>query len=624
MSDTITPGDNAINYTGSIQTYTVEQAGTYVITAYGADGGEGFESAGGKGAEVIGTFGLSAGEEIEILVGGGGAASGGGAPYTGGGGGGGTFVFADVSGTLTPLVVAGGGGGGGIYGGGQNGQTTTGGGAGLGTGGGAGGSLGGGGHFGFGGFGGGGGGGGGRSGNGGTYAGASSFQSSGGGGSSFQSGGGGGPGSYSGGVGGVGGGGGGGLSGGGGGGGGYSGGGGGYSGGGGGGGGSFDGGTNQVLTAGENAGSGKVTIDKVLCYLRGTHILTATGEVAVEHLAIGDMLATQMNNEIVFQPVKWIGRRRIDLTAHPRPETAAPVRIQRGAFAGNLPHRDLLVSPDHAIFCDGKLICARQLINGTTIRQEHGRPAVEYFHVEIDTHAILLAEGLPAESYLDTGNRGFFANADEPRALHPDLTAETDSPTREAASCVPFVWDEANVRPVWDRLAERAAARGQPVSVPNTTTDPDLCIVTQGRTLRPQGVENGRHCFIVPKGASEVRLTSRAAAPTEVQPWLEDRRRLGVYVERMVLRRGHYVQDIPLDHPTLSQGWWAVERAGVAICRWTDGDAVVLLPVTEGPALLEIRASNAGMAYFIDSDLPIPVTDVTTRGFDACAEWIAA
>jgi hypothetical protein len=98
MSDTITPGDNAINYTGSIETYTVEQAGTYVITAYGAEGGEGYERVGGDGAELVGTFALSTGEEIEILVGGEGAIS---------SGGGGTFVFSDVSGTLTPLVAGG-------------------------------------------------------------------------------------------------------------------------------------------------------------------------------------------------------------------------------------------------------------------------------------------------------------------------------------------------------------------------------------------------------------------------------------------------------------------------------------------------------------------------------------
>ena len=157
----------------------------------------------------------------------------------------------------------------------------------------------------------------------------------------------------------------------------------------------------------------------------------------------------------------------------------APIRIRRGAFADNMPHTDLLVSPDHAIFVDGKLICARQLVNGTTIRQEKGWTSVEYFHVELDAHAILLAEGLPAESYLDTGNRGFFANSGEPLVLHPDLTDETDYPTREAESCAPFVWDEGNVRPVWQRLAERAAALGQPAPQLDTTTDADLHIAGQ-------------------------------------------------------------------------------------------------------------------------------------------------
>ena len=204
------------------------------------------------------------------------------------------------------------------------------------------------------------------------------------------------------------------------------------------------------------------TIEAV-CFAAGTRILTDTGERMVETLKQGDIVLTVAGDELSPEPVKWIGRRRIDLTTHPRPETVAPIRIQRGAFADNMPHTDLLVSPDHAIFVDGRLICARQLINGTTIRQEKGLSAVEYFHVELDAHAILLAEGLPAESYLNTGNRGFFANSEDPLVLHPDLTDETDYPARETGSCAPFVWDEADVRPVWQRLAERAAMLGQPV-----------------------------------------------------------------------------------------------------------------------------------------------------------------
>ena len=296
----------------------------------------------------------------------------------------------------------------------------------------------------------------------------------------------------------------------------------------------------------------------------------------------GDIVLTLSDGELKAQPVKWVGRRRIDLTAHPRPETVAPVRVQRGAFADDMPHTDLLVSPDHAIFVDGKLICARQLVNGTTIRQETGWTSVDYFHVELDAHAILLAEGLPAESYLDTGNRGFFANSGAPMVLHPDLTDESDYPTREAGSCAPFVWDEASVQPVWQHLADRAAAIGRPVPQRVTTTDADLRLLADRRPVKPVFSDSNLVIFTLPRGAPEVRLLSRAQSPTEARPWLDDRRRLGVCVKRIVLRGADDVREVPVDHPDLTQGWWAVERDGKIMSRWTDGEAVLPLPAMRG------------------------------------------
>ena len=352
-----------------------------------------------------------------------------------------------------------------------------------------------------------------------------------------------------------------------------------------------------------NVGSGtEVWLSDAPCYTAGTRILTATGERMVESLMPGDIVLTLSDGELGAQPVKWIGHRRIDLTAHPRPETVAPIRIQRGAFADAMPHSDLLVSPDHAIFVDGKLICARQLVNGTTIRQVRDRTSVEYFHVELDAHAILLAEGLPTESYLNTGNHGFFANSGAPLVLHPDLTDETDYPTREAGSCAPFVWDEGSVRPVWQRLAERAAALGEPAPTLETTTDPAVRIVVRGRTLRPLYCENGLHIFALPKGATEVHVVSRAGSPADARPWLEDRRCLGAQVERIVLRGASEVHEIPVDHPDLSDGWWAVEQDGTAMRRWTNGDAALSLPAVQGPAMLEIRASSGGMAYLVTAE----------------------
>ena len=217
-----------------------------------------------------------------------------------------------------------------------------------------------------------------------------------------------------------------------------------------------------------------------------------------------------------------------------------------------MPHTDLLLSPDHAIFVDGKLICGRQLVNGSTIRQEFDWTAVDYYHVELDQHAILLAEGLPAESYIDTGNSGFFANSGAPLVLHPDLTDESDYPTREAGSCAPFVWDDASVQPVWQRLADRAAAIGRPVPQHGTTAEADLRLLADRRPVKPVFSDSDRVIFVLPSGARETRLVSRAQSPTEARPWLEDRRRLGVRVKRIVLRGADETRQIPMDHSDLT------------------------------------------------------------------------
>jgi antigen 43 len=362
-------------------------------------------------------------------------------------------------------------------------------------------------------------------------------------------------------------------------------------------------GSTTVLTFSDLSTTGAVTFSlsggviTAVCYAAGTRILTPSGERRVENLRAGDLVVIVSGEQRISQPVKWIGRRRIDLTEHPLPETVAPIRIQRGAFAENMPHRDLRVSPDHAILVSGKLVCARQLVNGMTIWQEQAGRSVEYFHVELDAHAILLAEGLPAESYLNTGNDGFFSNADAPTTLHPNLTSETAYPLREAASVAPFVWDEATVRPIWQSLADRARTLGHALPDLDLTTDPELHIVLNGRSIGPLHNNNGLHIFCIPPGTREVRLVSRVSSPVATRPWLEDRRPLGVYTKRIVLRGTDAVQEIPLDHPELTQGWWAIERDDGTMRRWTSGEAVLPLPMSDTATILEIDADCGGTAY---------------------------
>ncbi len=192
--------------------------------------------------------------------------------------------------------------------------------------------------------------------------------------------------------------------------------------------------------------NGADTQDSVACYLRGTRIAVPGGEVAVEDLAIGDLVATPDGPA----PVRWVGRRSYSGRFARGNKAVLPVRVRAGALAPGVPRRDLLVSPKHALLLDGLLIPAEVLVNGASVVQEREVAVVEYVHVELDRHGILLAEGAPAESFVDDNSRGMFHNAREHAALHPG------APRAPAAYCAPRREDGEQVEAVRRRLARRA------------------------------------------------------------------------------------------------------------------------------------------------------------------------
>jgi hypothetical protein len=150
-------------------------------------------------------------------------------------------------------------------------------------------------------------------------------------------------------------------------------------------------------------------------------------------------------------------------------------------------------------------------------------------------------------------------------------------------------------------MAVGAGCRGRPAGV--SARDHDGCrlrLLADRRTVRPVFSDSARTIFVLPRGTSEIRLLSRAQSPTEARPWLEDRRRLGVRVKRIVLRGADELREIPVDHPDLSRGWWAVERDGQIMSRWTDGEAVLPLPAMRGHVMLEIHLAGS-MTYAVDA-----------------------
>ncbi len=195
-----------------------------------------------------------------------------------------------------------------------------------------------------------------------------------------------------------------------------------------------------------NSGGGAGNATPPACFAAGSAILTPAGPVQVEQLAVGDLVVTRAYPNRPAAAVRWIGRCRVDPAAHPLPDAVRPVRIRRGAVAPGVPARDLRLSPDHAVALGGVLIPVKYLVNGTTVSRDRGLAPVVYYHIELDRHDIVLAEALPAETYLDTGNRAAFG-------------ATTVMPPRtwEADACATLMGDGPVVAAVRAHLAARAA-----------------------------------------------------------------------------------------------------------------------------------------------------------------------
>ena len=314
----------------------------------------------------------------------------------------------------------------------------------------------------------------------------------------------------------------------------------------------------------DDLSAGTYFTEQIACFLAGTRIRTPRGEIPVEDLRAGDGITTIGG----IKKIAWIGFRRLDLTRHPRPERARPIRIARDAFAPKVPARDLYLSPDHAVYWNGHLAEAKRLVNGTTITQA-ARNAVTYFHIELEAHDIIFAESLTTETYLDTGNRAMFENAAGPLVLHPHFTGG-----RGGGAFAPLACHGVPLAGIRRHLLDRAAVLGF-----STTTDPALHILAGGTRIDPQTLPDGRYRFHIRKGVNGVRLRSRTGIPAHLLADTGDDRTLGVFIAELAVTSVSGRRAI--DVATLTDGFYPRESEGI----WTDGDA--RLDVA-GPCILEI------------------------------------
>lgn len=180
-------------------------------------------------------------------------------------------------------------------------------------------------------------------------------------------------------------------------------------------------------------------IEDIICFTAGTRILTAFGDRPIEDLRIGNRLVTRDHG---LRPIRWIGKRTVVGRG-----SLAPIAINPSALDGA--RAALRVSPRHRMLFTGYraeilfgeaevLVAAQHLVNGADIREEPC-DEVTYYHLMLDAHEIIYAEGTATESFY-AGTRGIGAITTEAReelfTIFPELRHNTGAHGRMARTCL--------------------------------------------------------------------------------------------------------------------------------------------------------------------------------------------
>ena len=305
-----------------------------------------------------------------------------------------------------------------------------------------------------------------------------------------------------------------------------------------------DGGSYQILTNTlyDNGQTLTSVAGGLVCFLAGALIATPDGERLVESLRIGDRVVTVTGEA---KPIVWVGSGRERL----QPWDKKPVIVRAGALADGLPRRDLRLTEGHSLFLDGVLIPVSSLLNGRSILWDEEAVNVEYYHIEVEGHDVVLAEGAPAETYRNDGNRKFFL-AGAVGLDHRLASAD------EVPPYAPIFAEGPDVDRVWRRLSDRAGV------VP-TCGEADIHLLVDGERVDPEEVSGDRYRFSLSQEPRQVRLASATFRPSDIGT-VRDIRMLGIAVRALTLR-GADGDHIHRTSFPFADGGMARRRAGVSL-----------------------------------------------------------
>ncbi|ATJ90512.1 hypothetical protein HK16_10480 [Acetobacter senegalensis] len=332
-----------------------------------------------------------------------------------------------------------------------------------------------------------------------------------------------------------------------------------------------------------------------ICFLAGSMVRTPEGDVAVETLRSGDQVVAYVDGQNVTRDVVWAGVAHAKIKADMPDDVAGyPVRILKNAISEGVPYKDMLITAEHCLFIDGKMVPARMLVNGATIFYDRSITDYDYYHIETAEHSVLIVDGMLTESYLDTGNRAAFVSNGNVVSL-----GRAKSWAEDAAA--PLAVSREVVEPIFTALARRASSVEGHRDVTQSgevTTAHDLHLITNtGAIIRSVREKAGRVSFMLPTGVNSVRLVSRSNRPSDViGPFVDDRRHLGVLVGEVSVVNADVTHNVTAHTDTENlSGWYPLEGADY---RWTNGNAELPLgKAVNGMGMLSIQIVAAG-PYF--------------------------
>ncbi len=224
----------------------------------------------------------------------------------------------------------------------------------------------------------------------------------------------------------------------------------------------------------DDFGNGAIDVQNVdntpppvaVCFARGTLIATPQGERPIEQLCAGDMVLTADGRA---ETVQWVSHTHFNYRQITETPALRPVCIPRGFLGRGMPHSDLWVSPQHRIVLRGwrtelhlgqeaVFIPAKHLMGEPGMPGNRWSDGVEYFHLLMKKHEIVLSNGLESESFFpgEMAKRGLNSQARRDLERVLDEQRNRRGSNEQAALATVDAREAQVIRPFWQSPSRAA------------------------------------------------------------------------------------------------------------------------------------------------------------------------